>query len=133
MASIPTDTSIELPGDGPLLLLGCGNMGGAMLRGWLDGGLPAARIVVQEPAPSPATSALLDGAGVSVVGTYDGRAPSIILVAVKPQVVEAVFPQVAAYASPDTVVLSVAAGRTIASFQAHLPAGAAVVRTIPNT
>jgi pyrroline-5-carboxylate reductase len=61
------------------------------------------------------------------------RAPSVILLAVKPQIMDEVVPSVAAHCGPVTVVLSVAAGRTIASLARHFPAGTAIVRTIPNT
>src|SRR5690606_8645985 len=59
--------------------------------------------------------------------------PSVLLMAVKPQVMDEVFPPLARLAGPETVVLSIAAGRTIASFEKYLRAGAAVVRSIPNT
>src|SRR5690606_1118361 len=59
--------------------------------------------------------------------------PAVILVAVKPQIMDQVFPELATQAGPETLVLSIAAGKTIASFEAHLPAGTAVVRSIPNT
>ena len=49
--------------DGPLLLAGAGNMGYALLAGWLDGGLDPARVVVQEPAPQPHIQAGAGGAG----------------------------------------------------------------------
>lgn len=127
-------SKIELHTDGPLLLVGCGNMGGAMLRGWLARGLSADQIVVQEPNPSADLTELADQHGLKVVGQYEGAmAPAVMLMAVKPQVMADVFARVASFASPDTVVLSVAAGRTIDSFRAGLPAGAGIVRTIPNT
>lgn len=59
--------------------------------------------------------------------------PSVILVAVKPQAMESVFAPLARHAGPNTVVLSIAAGRSIASFEKHLPQGVAVVRAMPNT
>ncbi len=46
---------------------------------------------------------------------------------------DAVFPPVAKLAGPGTLVVSIAAGRTLASFEAHLPANIAVVRAMPNT
>jgi pyrroline-5-carboxylate reductase len=46
---------------------------------------------------------------------------------------EDVFPKLARLAGPDTVTISIAAGRSLASYAAHLPAGAAVVRAMPNT
>ncbi len=61
------------------------------------------------------------------------EAPGVILVAVKPQLMDAVFPTVARLAGPDTLTISIAAGRTLASFERHLPTRAAVVRAMPNT
>ena len=120
--------------DGPLVLAGCGNMGGAMLAGWLERGLAAARIRVQDPAPPPAVRALLDRHGIAAEASVQLDAPPVVLLmAVKPQVMAEVFRPLAAMAGPDTLVLSIAAGKTIASFEAALPVARAVVRSIPNT
>jgi len=121
--------------DGDLVLAGAGNMGGAMLAGWLAGGLDPKRIVVQDPAPPPAVAALLGRHGIVTSAALPERAapPAVILMAVKPQVMEAVFPSLAKRAGPNTLVLSIAAGKTIASFERHLAPGIAVVRSIPNT
>jgi pyrroline-5-carboxylate reductase len=120
--------------DGTLVLAGAGNMGGAMLAGWLERGLDPRRILVQDPGPPPAVTALLAKHDIQhrPVLTLDAP-PAVLLVAVKPQVMEAVFPPLARQVGPETVVLSVAAGRTIASFARHLPAATAIVRSIPNT
>lgn len=121
--------------DGDLVLAGAGNMGGAMLAGWLERGLDPRRIVVQDPAPPPAIAALLARHAIRAEARLAARAspPAVLLMAVKPQVMEEVFPPLARLAGPATVVLSIAAGKTIASFEKHLPKGAAVVRSIPNT
>jgi pyrroline-5-carboxylate reductase len=121
--------------DGDLVLAGAGNMGGAMLAGWLERGLDPKRIVVQDPAPPPRIAELLAKHGIASVPTLGARAapPAVLLMAVKPQVMEEVFPPLARVVAPSTVVLSVAAGKTIASFEKHLPKGSAVVRSIPNT
>lgn len=122
--------------DGPLVLAGAGKMGGAMLTGWLAGGLPAEQVLVQDPGPPPEIAALLAKHGIEArasVGDVLDRPPSVILMAVKPQVMDEVFPPLAKLAGPDTMILSIAAGRTMASFETHLPGGTAVVRTIPNT
>lgn len=123
--------------DGPLILVGAGKMGGAMLTGWLAGGLDPQNVRVQDPSPPPEIAALLSQHGITAVETIAasdlGRPPSVIIAAVKPQVMDAVFPTVAPLAGPGTVVLSIAAGKTIGSFEKHLPPGTAVVRTIPNT
>lgn len=121
--------------DGPLVLAGAGNMGGAMLAGWLERGLAASQIIVQDPGPPPATAELLARHGVRTVATIESlpKPPAVLLMAVKPQVMDEVFPPLASLAGPSTVVLSIAAGRTIASFEKFLGPGAAVVRSIPNT
>jgi pyrroline-5-carboxylate reductase len=121
--------------DGDLVLAGAGNMGGALLAGWLEQGLDPRCILVQDPAPPPRIGVLLRKHGVSVqsVLSVRGRPPAVLLMAVKPQIMEEVFPPLANLVGADTVVLSVAAGRTIRSFERHLPPRTAVVRSIPNT
>lgn len=124
--------ALELPGT--LLLVGAGNMGGALLNGWLDQGLDPTRIIVQDPSPPPPMAALLAKHGIVAERTpQPSSPPAVILVAVKPQLMDQVFPGVAKLAGKSTVVLSVAAGKTIASFERQLPSGTAVVRSIPNT
>ncbi len=126
---------IELPGPGPLLLVGAGNMGFALLSGWIAHGLPASRVLVQDPAPPPAAADFLKAHGIVARAKIDKleTAPSVVLMAVKPQIMANVLAQVAPHVGPGTVVLSIAAGKTIASFEKALPAGAAVVRAMPNT
>ena len=121
--------------DGTLLLAGAGNMGIAMLAGWLEGGLDAKQIVVQDPAPPPRAMELLGKHGIAAHPAIASlpQPPAVIMVAVKPQVMDEVFPPLAQLAGKSTVVLSIAAGRTIAGFEKHLPAGTAVVRSMPNT
>ncbi len=121
--------------DGTLLLAGAGNMGSAMLAGWLEQGLAASRILVQDPAPPPRAKELLARHGIVAQATIASLAepPAVIVVAVKPQVMDEVFPPLARLAGKGTVVVSIAAGRTIAGFEKHLPKGTAVVRCMPNT
>lgn len=121
--------------EGPLLLAGAGKMGGALLAGWLERGLSPSDIIIQDPAPASDTleSALERGVRVETSVGVLPKPPSVIVVAVKPQVMEVVFPLLARLAGPRTMVLSIAAGKTIASFERHLAVGAAVVRAMPNT
>jgi len=126
--------SLEI--NGPLLLAGVGNMGYALLSGWLARGLDPARIVVQDPAPPPRSSALLREHGIEARAEVGGalpEPPAVVVVAVKPQVMDEVFPQLAQLAHERTVILSIAAGRTLASFEQHLRPKSAVVRSMPNT
>ena len=60
-------------------------------------------------------------------------APAVIVLAVKPQIIDDVLPILASAIGPSTVLLSIAAGRTLANLASHLPQGTAVVRAMPNT
>ena len=119
-----------------LLLIGCGKMGGAMLEGWLDQGIAATDITVIEPSAELAAT-LAGKYGVNAVsdvhelaGDY---APDVAVLAVKPQVMDQVLPPYQKLVAHAPVFLSIAAGRTIASFEAILGTDAAVVRAMPNT
>ncbi len=117
-----------------LLLVGCGKMGGAMLDGWLKAGT-ASRVVVVEPAGLP--DSVRGNPAVSPAnGPADlpgGFVPDVVVLAVKPQVMEQVLPAYAALVRPGTVFLSIAAGKTIGFFETLLGDAAAVVRSMPNT
>lgn len=118
--------------DTPLVLVGAGNMGGAMLNGWLDAGTDPASVVVIDPKPSDAMAARLSSAGVRCESSApEGMTAGILMLAVKPQVMDAVIDGVTGLVGPGTVSLSVAAGKTLAYFEQRL--GGAVVRSIPNT
>lgn len=120
--------------DGPLLVAGAGKMGGALLEGLIARGLPADQIVIQDPAPSPEIALFLQQHGIRTAATVASlpAPPSLILVAVKPQLMDQVFAPLAKLAGPKTVVLSIAAGKTLASFEHHLMPGTAVIRAMPN-
>ncbi|MEI4471245.1 pyrroline-5-carboxylate reductase [Frigidibacter sp. MR17.24] len=111
-----------------LVLLGCGKMGSAMLAGWLDGGLPASSVHVIEPAPSD----WLQATGVSINGALPAD-PALVLIAVKPQMMGAALPGIAAFGGGRTLVVTVAAGTTIASYEAVFGPGTPIVRAMPNT
>ena len=119
---------------GPLLLAGAGKMGGAILSGLLARGLDAALVIVQDPDPPKPVADFLADNGIDVLPFIDEltQPPGVILIAVKPQVMDEVLPPLAKLAGPETLVLSIAAGRRIAMFEKHLP-GAAIVRAMPNT
>ncbi|MDE2007021.1 MAG: pyrroline-5-carboxylate reductase [Rhodospirillales bacterium] len=114
----------------PILLVGLGRMGGAMLAGWRERGL--APSVAVDPAPA---SAVLAGADLTVVAEPGaipaGFAPALIVLAIKPQTAAAALPAYAGLAA-QAGVLSIMAGRTIGGIRALL-GGGAVVRAMPNT
>ncbi|MEO1537276.1 MAG: pyrroline-5-carboxylate reductase [Pseudomonadota bacterium] len=120
-----SDTDIATRG---LVLLGCGKMGGAMLRGWLDDGLLAESVWVLDPKPSE----WLRGTGVHL-NTALPEAPAVVIVAVKPQMVGDALPVLQGYGGGDTMFLSIAAGTTLASFAAILGDDTPIIRAMPNT
>lgn len=115
----------------PLLLLGGGKMGSAMLAGWRERGI--SRVVVVDPGAQAAS--LADG-HVVVVASVDAIpadfAPGAIILAVKPQVAsEAVAPL--RHLASGAAIVSIMAGKTIAWLASQFGAGAAVIRAMPNT
>src|SRR5262249_44849845 len=62
-----------------------------------------------------------------------GFAPAVVVLAVKPQIMEAVVPAYRRFAGSACVFLSIAAGKTIAGFERAFGPEAAVVRSMPNT
>ncbi len=110
-------------------LVGAGRMGGAKLRGWLAAGVPASAIAVREPKPSPEMAALLAQHGIA---EKHASPPDVLVLAVKPQIMTQVLDDVAPLAGPHTAVISIAAGRTVASIARHFAQGAAIVRAMPN-
>ena len=115
-----------------LVLVGAGKMGGAMAIGWLDAGLPASSLAIREPKPSPEIAALAASRGVAL-NPRSAAPPDMLVLAIKPQNLDQVAPEIAALAAGSTVVLSIIAGKTIANLQARLPEARAFVRAMPNT
>jgi pyrroline-5-carboxylate reductase len=119
---------------GPLLLVGAGKMGGALLEGWLRQGFDPATVFIQDPAPPPEVAALVARHGIAAGVAPDlPAAPAVILLAVKPDLIRKLLPAVEPLIGERTVVLSIAAGRTLASLSRLLPPGTAIVRAMPNT
>ncbi len=118
---------------GPLVLVGAGKMGAALLKGWLDGGLDRKAVVVVDPAPPPDSAAFLAAAGVREKPVPpEGIKAKVIVVAVKPQIIGDVLPGLSDLVGRGTVTLSIAAGTTLAGLAAGIGDGA-IVRSIPNT
>lgn len=108
-----------------LVLVGCGKMGGAMLKGWLAGGLDAASVTVIDPNLAPEWQ----DKGLNVNGNLPSD-PAVVVLAVKPQMMGDALGQMPDLS--DALVISVAAGTTIATFEKAFP-GAPIVRVMPNT
>jgi len=110
-------------------------MGGALLAGLLARGLDPRTVLVQDPEPRGPVADLLADNCIDVLPVIDELTtpPALILLAVKPQMMDEVLPGLARLAGPDTLVVSIAAGRRIAGIAAHFSGTPAVVRTMPNT
>ncbi|SIS69714.1 pyrroline-5-carboxylate reductase [Phaeovulum vinaykumarii] len=121
-------TDLAVLEQGGLVLVGCGKMGSALLAGWLKGGVRPADVWVIEPNPSD----WLRAQGVHLnAGLPD--APKVVVLAVKPQMMGAALPDLAARGMGGALVVSIAAGTTLATFEAALGAGTRLVRAMPNT
>lgn len=110
-----------------ILIFGCGNMGGAMLAGWLAGGLAPDRFTVVDPMLEAAP------AGVELLRSVPpGRGFDAVLLGVKPQMLDDVAAALAPAVTGQTVLFSILAGVEIASLAARFPAAGAIVRVMPN-
>ena len=117
----------------PLVLIGAGNMGGAVLRGWLANDIDAKSILVVDPSLSDEMAVELNAKGVKSCPTLpDGMIASVMMLAIKPQMMEKVLPSLAVGTDDKTVIVSIAAGTTIKLIKSFLPHGI-VVRSMPNT
>lgn len=119
-----------------VVLAGCGNMGFAMLAGWLSGGvLVGSDVYVVEP--NEALRDRAEGLGVHVASDAselpNGFVPTLVVIAVKPQVMGAVLPAYASMAAQGTSFLSVAAGVGMKAYEAALGDNTEIVRCMPNT
>jgi pyrroline-5-carboxylate reductase len=114
-----------------ILLVGAGRMGGAMLEGWLAQGVAGSRIAVMDPNASEALAALCARAGVAL-NPASVAPPDTLILAIKPQMLDAGAPGIAPWVGPGTALVSILAGRTLADLAARFPGAAGCVRAMPN-
>lgn len=123
--------TLDIIRDRGLVLVGCGKMGSALLEGWLAGDLPPRAFTVIEPTPT-ARLETLAGEGLRLNAALP-HAPAVAVLAVKPQMMGDALPGLAALGGSDTLVLSIAAGTSLAAFEAALGTDTPIVRAMPNT
>jgi pyrroline-5-carboxylate reductase len=111
----------------PTWLVGCGNMGHAMVVGWRSAGIDLSSAVVVRPSATPVE-------GVRTVPTPQdaGPPPKLVVLAFKPQKLDEVAPRLRSFLSAQTVILSILAGVEAASLRERFPGAAAIVRAMPN-
>ncbi|WP_129844073.1 pyrroline-5-carboxylate reductase [Streptomyces sp. RFCAC02] len=116
-----------------IAVLGAGKIGEALLGGLLRSGRAPADVRVTVRRPEHA-AALRERHGVEAVSTAEAaKTAGILILAVKPQDMDALLRELAPHLPPDRLVVSAAAGVTTAFIEARLPEGTAVVRVMPNT
>jgi pyrroline-5-carboxylate reductase len=111
--------------DHSILICGCGNMGGAMLAGWLRSGLDPAQFTVVDPVLPEAPS------GVRLLREVPSERFDVVLLGIKPQALDEVAPALAP-ATAGAVLLSILAGAELASLAARFPQASGMVRVMPN-
>jgi len=116
----------------PLLLIGAGHMGGALLEGWL--GKKLAPVVVVEPAPSARLKRIAARNRIRVLSAIAAAParPRACVIALKPQILAKDAPELGYVARSGTLMISIAAGTTIESLARVWGPKAHIVRAMPN-
>lgn len=110
-----------------LLIVGCGNMGSAMLRGWLAGGVAPERFTVVDPVATDLPDGIrLHRSTAELAHRFDA-----LLLGIKPQMLSSLAPEIAATLKPDALVISILAGTQTETLAAYFPS-ARIVRLMPN-
>lgn len=112
---------------GPFWLVGCGNMAGAMLEGWLAAGLDPRQVTVIDPAAAPREGVR------TLTGLPEDEVPALVMLGVKPQMLDTVAPGLAPVLDSHTILISILGGTELASLRARFPACDTIVRAMPNT
>jgi pyrroline-5-carboxylate reductase len=117
----------------PILLLGAGRMGGAMIDGWgLTGAYPPSALIIREPYPNPTvTQAQAGGALLNPPDDALEQAQTVLM-ALKPQIWRDAVGEIAHRLRPGAVVVSIAAGVPLADLEGAF-AGHPVARVMPTT
>lgn len=118
----------------PILLVGAGRMGFALLKAWLEAGEVAQPIMVLEPAPAPDLQKLAKAEAITLNPAHDAikaAAPAIVVFAIKPQMAQEIIPPLAPLLPSDCVSVSILAGIRLAQLEAHLGA-LKIIRAMPN-
>ena len=118
----------------PLLLIGAGRMGGALLKGWIARKIGP--VIVVEPKPSPELRRLAKQKKVTLVDApsqVKAKKLSACVVALKPQILKGEAPVLADFARSGALMISIAAGTHTKSLFQAWGKKARIVRAMPNT
>jgi pyrroline-5-carboxylate reductase len=115
--------------------LGAGNMAGALIKGLLHGKVVPAERIIASDVKAERLEQLHASHGIRTTADNHAllRETDVVVLAVKPQVIDRVLTEVGGDVRPDQLVVSVAAGVPIEALEGRLPHGSHVVRAMPNT
>ncbi|HXN30427.1 MAG TPA: pyrroline-5-carboxylate reductase [Polyangiaceae bacterium] len=114
--------------------LGAGNMAGALIKGLLHSGIPPHRIIASDAKPERQEQ-LRAAHGIHTTGDNHAlvRESNVVVLSVKPQVIDKVLTEIGGEVRAEQLVVSVVAGVSIDAIESRLPSGSRVVRAMPNT
>ena len=104
-------------------------MGQALIKGWLAQGLDTSAVYIHDPNPSDWAATHLNADQINAPLPDDLE---VLFVAVKPQLIDAVLPDIDQFGGGRTIIISIAAGIPIARFECALGVSTPVVRVMPN-
>ncbi|HEX6603391.1 MAG TPA: pyrroline-5-carboxylate reductase [Sphingomicrobium sp.] len=111
----------------PTWFVGCGNMGRAIVEGWRSAGLDLSPLTVIRPSGTPVECVR------TVSGYADaGAPPKLVVLAVKPQKLDEVAPQLRPWLTSKATIVSILAGVEAASLRERFPKAGSIVRAMPN-
>ena len=117
-----------------IAIIGYGKMGSALHQGWMAADFPATYTIIS-PSQTPRTqdtctyyNDVNDAAFQAALAQAD-----LVMMAVKPQKMAEVCAQMKPYISQDSLILSIAAGQTVSSFEGYFSAAQPIIRSMPNT
>ena len=110
----------------PTWFVGCGNMGGAIVKGWQAAGLDMSNLVAIDPKATVE--------GVRTVKTFAeaGAPPKLVILGVKPQMLDEVSANLKSWLTSKAMVVSILVGVEAASLKQRFPKARAIVRAMPN-
>ncbi len=103
-------------------------MGGAILQAWLDQGWDPAKVTIVDPKPSALPAKLRAYAAI----TPDMPSPDLVLLAVKPQMLDTIVPSLAPRVHKETLLVSILAGVECEQLRSRFPDAGGIVRLMPN-
>ena len=119
-----------------VMIVGCGSMGSALIKGWISKRLGNCNYTVVTPHESSTEVLRETGVYINWYASPDkvpsSYVPDIVVFALKPNVLQKVLPEYKKYVNDSITLITVAAGKKLDFYQKYLGKKAAVVRVMPN-